>query len=101
MVMTVKVDGYTRFILTAITVLLTVVAVGLWYEAPSTVSTAEAGIPDSGAQLGQIVDKMDQINKSIGELQVFLASGKIKVQVVEPDKKIPPKAPIAPVKPVK
>ena len=99
--MTVRVDGYTRFILTAITVLLTVVAVGLWYEAPSTVSTVEAKIPDSGAQLVQIVDKMDRINKSIGELQVFLASGKIKVQVVEPDKKAIKKVPRAAVKTVK
>ena len=99
--MTVKVDGYTRFILTAITVLLTVVAVGLWYDAPSTVATVEAKIPDSGAQLTQIVDKMDQINKSIGEMGVLLTSGKIKVQVVEPDKKATKKVPSAAIKLVK
>lgn len=82
--MKVTVDGYTRILLSVITVLLTVLAVGMWYETPSTVPTARAqGIPDSGQQLHEISQKLSSIDKSIAELQKLMVSGTVKVQVVE------------------
>ena len=81
--MKVKVDGYTRFLLTAITILLTFVVVGLWYETPSTVPMVRGQIPDSGAQLAQIIKQVEDINRSLSTLPGLLTSGKVKVQVVE------------------
>jgi peptidoglycan hydrolase CwlO-like protein len=82
--MKVTVDGYTRILLSVITVLLTVLAVGMWCETPSTVPSASAqGIPDSGKQLDEISQKLSSIDKSIAELQKVLVSGAAKVQVVE------------------
>jgi len=81
--MTVTVDKYTRCILTVIAGLLTVVAVGLWFETPDVVTTAQARIPDSGMQLRQLVDHAQQIDDSIGDLTELLASGQVKVQIVK------------------
>ena len=83
--MKVTVDGYTRILLSVITVLLTVLAVGMWCETPSMVPPAQAqGIPDSGRQLDEISQKLDSIDKSIAGLQKLMVSGAVKVQVVEP-----------------
>ncbi len=82
--MKVTVDGYTRILLSVITVLLTVLAAGMWCETPRAVSSASAqGIPDSGKQLDEISQKLSSIDKSIAELQKVLVSGSVKVQVVE------------------
>ena len=81
--MRVKIDGYTRFLLTAITILLTFVTVGLWYETPSTVPTVQAQIPDAGAQMADLVKEVENINKSLSTLPGLLTSGKVKVQVTE------------------
>ena len=82
--MTVTVDNYTRILLTVITVLLMVVGVGLWYETPSTVPHAYGRIPDSGEQLNEIIIKVDEINVSLSKMRQLMTSGKIKVQVVNP-----------------
>jgi hypothetical protein len=82
--MKVTLDGYTRILLTVIAVLLTVLAVGMWCETPSAISTAQAGgIPDSGSQLNEISKKLDSIDKSISDMQKLMVSGAVKVQVVE------------------
>jgi len=81
--MKVVVDGYTRFILTAIAVLLTVLAVGLWHDSPSSLGEAQAGIPDSGMQLQQILTKMDNISSNMDQIQKVLIDGRVKVQIVE------------------
>ncbi len=82
--MKVTVDGYTRILLSVITVLLTVLAVGMWCETPSMVPPAQGvGIPDSGQQLHEISQKLDSIDKSIAGLQKLMVSGAVKVQVVE------------------
>ena len=82
--MKVTVDGYTRILLSVITVLLTVLAVGMWCETPSTVPSACAqGIPDSGRQLDEISQKLSSIDKSVADLQKLMVSGAVKVQVVE------------------
>ncbi|MBN1844897.1 MAG: hypothetical protein JW810_04380 [Sedimentisphaerales bacterium] len=82
--MKVTIDGYTRFLLTAIAVLLTVLAVGLWFETPSTVPAAQAKIPDSGLQMNEMITRLDSVNKTLTELKVLMVSGAIKVQVVDP-----------------
>ncbi len=86
--MTVTVDNYTRVLLTVLTVLLLVVAVGLWFETPTTVPSAYGRVPDSGEQLNQLIGKVDKIDTSLGEISRLLTSGKIKVQVVLPPEEI-------------
>ena len=82
--MKVTLDGYTRILLTVIAVLLTVLAVGMWCETPSAVSTAQAGgIPDSGRQLDEISQKLSSMDLSVADLQKLMVSGAVKVQVVE------------------
>ena len=80
--MTVTVDNYTRILLTVISVLLLALTVGLWYETPSVIPTAQAGIPDSGQQLEKLILKADEINASLAKISVLLTSGKVKVQVL-------------------
>ena len=80
--MTVTVDNYTRVLLTVISVLLLALTVGLWYETPSVVPTAQAGIPDSGQQLEKLIVKADEISASLTKISNLLTSGSIKVQVV-------------------
>jgi len=81
--MTVQVDRYTRFLLTIIAVLLGVVALGLWCETAPMIPAAQAGIPDSGAQLDQLVQKVTAIEGEIRELKALLISGNVKVRIVE------------------
>jgi len=101
--MIVTVDKYTRVVLTVIAALLTVVAVGMWIDAPSAVPAAQAAIPDSGAQLQQILDTNKAIKSSLGEFGAVLRSGQVKVQIVEPTGKAKASAakavPVTPVTP--
>ena len=102
--MTVTVDGYTRFLLTVIAILLTVVAVGLWFETPNTVPTAMAKGTGAGEQLNpgkqldELVKNTAKFNTSLAELQKLLVGGTVKVQVVEKAVKDQP-IPAAPTKP--
>jgi hypothetical protein len=81
--MTVKVDRYTKVMLTVIAVLLGMVAVGLWCETPTMMPSAQAGIPDSGAQLDKLILKVAAIEGEIREMKALLVSGRVKVQLVE------------------
>ena len=81
--MTVKIDTYTRVLLSVIAVLLTVLSVGLWCETPDTVSQAQAQIPDSGMQLQQVIEKLENLNDSLDEIKALAVSGAIKVQIIE------------------
>ncbi len=85
--MKVSLDNYTRFILTALTVLLTIVSINLWCQAPSTVSTAQAAIPDSGQQLNELIIEVRTLNNSVNEMNNLLASGQVKVQIIDPKTK--------------
>ena len=85
--MTVKVDGYTRAVLTIIAVLLTFVVIGLWFETPSSVPVAQAKIPDSGQQLYDLMEKMESVRAATDRVAGVLTSGKAKVQVVDPPSK--------------
>ena len=80
--MIVTVDKYTRVVLTALTVLLTIVAVGLWCDGPSSLETAEAKLPDSGLQFNLMIEELSQVNATIADLKQLLVSGAVRVQVV-------------------
>jgi hypothetical protein len=84
--MRVTVDTYTRLVLTAIAILLTVVAVGLWYESPGTVQAASAQIPDQGKQMAILIENAQRTNILLQELGKVLVSGEVRVQVIEPVK---------------
>jgi hypothetical protein len=45
-----------------------------------------AGLPDSGAQLQQVVDEITKLNKNVEKLDAFLESGKMTVKVDKPEK---------------
>ena len=83
----VVVDSYTRCCLTAIAVLLAVLAVGLWAEAP-VVPTASAagsstdavgGFGNPNAQRQAIIRELSETNRKLSEIADLLKSGKIKV----------------------
>jgi hypothetical protein len=92
-----QVDGYTRFCLTAIVVLMTVMVVGLWAErVPLAGQVVAAGSankpvdryqPTSVLELGDLIRAQEQTNGKLEELKKLLESGDVKVQVVgEPSK---------------
>ena len=82
--MTARLDDYTRVLLTVIAVLLTLVAVGLWTHTPSSISTAQARLPDSGLQLNQIILELQRTRTSMDGVANLLRSGQAKVQIIEP-----------------
>ncbi len=86
----VNVDGYTRFCLTAIAVLLTVLIIGLWAEGvPGSAEARAEKAPvfgDTGAQRQVLVDAQKATNAKLDELIALLKSGQVKVQVVQPGK---------------
>lgn len=101
---TVVVDRYTRFCLTAIAILLTVLIVGLWAAAPvgpnptiaapaGTANASAEGIGNPSAQRMAIRRAIDTTNQKLGEIVKLLESGKIKVTVVQQEaENAPPKA---------
>jgi hypothetical protein len=93
---TVVVDGYTRFCLTAIMVLMTVLIIGLWAEGPDLAGRAEAGprrpaeatgtkVPmvteTARAQRDKIILACQQTNQRLDRLIRLLESGKLEVIV--------------------
>jgi len=96
----VQVDGYTRLCLTAITVLLTLLVIGLWADRVDTVSPANAGsakFQDAEAKnalsggrwgtssaSGKTVAAQKQTNEKLDQLIGLFRSGQAKVQVMEP-----------------
>ena len=88
---TVVVDGYTRFCLTGIMVLLTLLLIGLWAGGPGLVDESGAaaraaekagkGIPDSGAQRMAIIRESQSTNRKLDTIISLLQSGKLEVVV--------------------
>jgi Spy/CpxP family protein refolding chaperone len=85
----VRVDAYTRICLTAIAVLLTVVAVGLWAEAVPGASPASAGpasdgtFGDMGPRIAAQLDAVNKTNAKLDEIIRLLTSGQVKVQLAK------------------
>ena len=87
-----RVDGYTRFCLTAIAVLLTVLIIGLWAEVihpPGGAYAAEPFGVDAGAQRNAMIKAMGQTNTKLDELIGLLKTGRAKVQLVQAPVKKP------------
>lgn len=78
---TVSLDRFTRGILTALTVLLTVIAVELWANRPSDLPVANAQIPDTGYQRQQIVDQIRITNSLLEQVLQHLRSKPIQVTI--------------------
>ena len=86
----VSVDRYTRFCLTAIAVLLTILLVGLWADGVHVADDALAAEPfgvDAGAQRNTIIKAAEATNAKLGELISLLKSGQVKVQIAGVPKK--------------
>jgi hypothetical protein len=85
----VHVDNYTRFCLTAIAGLLTVLILMLWVDGTPCAPSARAGeLPyDSAASRQEIVDAAKETNHKLGDLIDLLKSGQAKIQMVDADGK--------------
>ena len=87
----VRMDGYTRLCLTAIAVLLTVLMIGLWADKTPQVgqARAEGSLLKGGtqAQLIDLVKAQQKTNTKLSELIGFLKSGKLTVQMAQPEVK--------------
>ena len=79
----VQIDGYTRFCLTAITILLTLLIIGLWADAVRPVDQAGAGeaFLNSSAQRNTLIDASRQTNVKLDELMTLLKSGQVQVRI--------------------
>jgi hypothetical protein len=97
---TVRVDWYTRTCLTAISILLTVLVIGLWADMP-VAPTGRAGAADGGyyadkqakdavlggrwgnsSAEGKVAATQLETNKKLDELMALLRKGEARVQVV-------------------
>lgn len=97
--MTVTVDKYTRLVLTAIVILLSLLVVGMWHDLGGVATPAQARVLDSAQQTQMLIQEMEKVNASLADLKQLLQSGKVKVQIAEasPAKKTAvPSAPAAP-----
>ncbi len=68
-----------------VVVLQVLVLASLWTA--HSIPTAQAQIPDPGAQRERQLDELKSLNSKMDKLMDLLAGGKIQVQVVAADKK--------------
>jgi hypothetical protein len=85
---TVLVDGYTRFCLTAIVVLLTMLIVGFWADGVPMARDAGAAEPmryqpQSAIDTSEMTKVQGQTNEKLDKLIQLLESGTAKVQIVQ------------------
>jgi len=89
---TVRVDGYTRFCLTVLAVLLTLLIIGLWandgvFPAGSALAApARDGVKvltDAKVQRAAMISALEQTNRRLERILGILESGKLQVVVVE------------------
>lgn len=79
---TVKVDAYTRWCLTAIAVLLTVLIVGLWCQnTPPPASAQAEGFGGTGTRIADLLDAQQQANAKLDAIVKALTVGPVKVQM--------------------
>jgi len=81
----VRVDNYTRFCLTAIAILMTVLIIGLWAEMPGPASRAgaqERYQPRSTMDITELLAVQRETNAKLQRLIGLFQNGKAKVQVV-------------------
>ena len=93
---TVNVDGYTRFCLSALVVLLTVLIIGMWATGPIQVAGQTAAapapppktdrdvLPNAGAQRLAMLEAIRTTNGKLDKIISLLESGKLQVTITEP-----------------
>lgn len=78
---TVTLDRYTRGLLTALVVLLTIIAIELWAGRPDSVPAAHAQIPDTALQRLEIVQESRRTNVLLEQILDHLKSKTIQVTI--------------------
>lgn len=84
---TITLDRYSRGVLTALAVLLSVVAVELWVAMPGAPPAAQAQIPDTGLQRQNLVQETQKTNELLQKIYDQLKSGTVKVKMETADKR--------------
>ena len=86
----VRVDAYTRVILTVLAVLLTLAVAGQWAQAPDAAPQARAAEKDgfakafnTNAQRQALLEAQQQTNEKLDEVISLLRSGKIEVRLAD------------------
>ncbi len=79
-------DRFTRGVLIALTVLLTIIAIELWAARPSTIPAAQAQVPDSGLQRYQMIDEARRTNQLLEQILEHLRAKAVKVTITDTDK---------------
>lgn len=83
----IRLDRYTRGVMTALVMLLSIIAVELWVALPSAVPSAQAQIPDTGLQRQQIVQETQRTNELLQKILDHLKTGTVKVRLETADKR--------------
>jgi hypothetical protein len=84
---TVTVDRFTRGILSALTALLTIIAIELWAGRPDGVSTAQAQIPDTALQRREIVEETRRSNALLEQILEHLKTKPVQVTIKADERK--------------
>jgi len=84
--MEVRVDGFTRFWLAAIGVLLVLLVIGLWGQVgwPERGVRAAESFGDASAQRKAILEAQEKTNGKLDQLIQLFKSGEAKVQGISP-----------------
>ncbi|MFO0973504.1 MAG: hypothetical protein U1A27_08715 [Phycisphaerae bacterium] len=83
---TLRLDRYSRAVLTTLTVLAGVLAVELWNQAPGLCAPAAAQIPDTAMQRKQLIDEARRTNELLAAILDHLRDKPVKVVAATPDK---------------
>lgn len=86
---TVTLDRYTRLLLTALVVLLTIIAFELWAGRPSDLPAAHAQIPDTALQRKQILDEGQRTNELLEQILKHLQTKPIQVRIAADERDNP------------
>ncbi|GMU32913.1 MAG: hypothetical protein HS101_04030 [Planctomycetia bacterium] len=84
---TITLDRFTRGILCALTVLLTIIAIELWVGRPDGVPTARAQIPDTALQRREIVEETRRTNVLLGQILEHLKTKPVQVTIKADERK--------------
>jgi hypothetical protein len=79
-------DRFTRGVLVALTVLLTIIVIELWAGRPTMTPEARAQVPDSGAQRNQMIEETRRTNQLLEQILDHLRTKPVKVKTVDTDK---------------
>ncbi|HPF39451.1 MAG TPA: hypothetical protein P5081_12470 [Phycisphaerae bacterium] len=81
----IKLDRYTRSLLTIIAVLLSIVVVELAYERAPALPAAQAQIPDTAKQRKEIVEESRETNRLLSAILGHLQTKTVKVEIKTTD----------------